>query len=504
MVLVPLGAMAWLGVRLARSERVMVEQSLLDLRMGRLRDVEAGILKVIDRTQRRLLEVAGRMSASPEDIRIRLRGLPGVRQIFVLRDDGKVLHPDFRQSLTADEEAFLSRAKQVWTDRQVFFQRSGESSGGSDHGWYTWYHGSGVQLAFWVRRGKDRVLGFELDRYRLIADIIAELPASGLGGDEKAGDSFALLDSRGEALYHWGEHKPAKGGQPAASLELPAPLSPWRVVLHSSSGPEVGSGAYLGVFGALLAMGLALVGIALYFYRESTREIREAQSRVSFVNHVSHELKTPLTNIRMYAELLGDRVESDDERIRRYLEVLTTESERLSRLINNVLTFGRQRRGALKLFRTPRDVDEVIAKVVRSFAPSLEARGIRAEFETGAPGSVMVDADALEQILGNLLGNVEKYASQDSQLVIRSGREGRKSTVTVSNSGPGIPAAERERIFEPFVRLSDSITDGVAGTGIGLSISRELARLHGGDLVLLPGEKDVTFRLTLETNPAES
>jgi signal transduction histidine kinase len=231
--------------------------------------------------------------------------------------------------------------------------------------------------------------------------------------------------------------------------------------------------------------------------------MREASRRVTFVNQVSHELKTPLTNIRMYAELLEKRLPDDDPRSRSYIEILVAETGRLSRLISNVLTFAKQRRDKLKLHLQPAVVDDVIKSVAASFAPALDALNIRVEHTGSAGRSVALDVDKLEQILGNLINNVEKYAADAATLRIERRQDEASTTIIVADDGSGIPQEQRDRIFRPFERLSNRLTDGVSGTGIGLSIARQLARLHGGDLILLPANgSGAAFQITLNTPEA--
>ena len=189
----------------------------------------------------------------------------------------------------------------------------------------------------------------------------------------------------------------------------------------------------------------------VWLYRESTRELRLAAQRVSFVNQVSHELKTPLTNIRMYAELLEEHVADDDSDGRKRLGVVVTESQRLSRLINNILTFSRQDKGGLvRLHATPAVVDDVVADVLAQFAPGFGQRRDR-QLRAGAPARVRVDADALAQILGNLLGNVEKYAPGGGWWSRHDRGPPPLTTITVEDSGPGIPG-RRRRARLPAVR----------------------------------------------------
>ena len=499
LVLTPLVLMAWLGVYLVGNERATLEESFRRLHHDKLQDLETLIQKVIAERERRLINLAEKLQADNRAIRALVRNTPATRQIFLLDEQGRLFHPPPAGPLSQQERDFLSRAAQLLEDRSLFFGPAAERSGPADHGWYSWYWGSGLNLVFWQRTKNGMIAGFELDRFRLLADIIAELPVA----DEAPADSrISLLDSRDSVLYGWGDYQPPEGSAPVADLAIGKPLKPWRLAYHTSAtaaGDLAGSGTLLLLISSLAALGLVLVGLAVYFYRSSSRELREAGQRVSFVNHVSHELKTPLTNIRMYAELLTDTLDTEDERSARYLDVVVSESQRLSRLIDNVLTFGRHRRGVLKLRRKPAVVDEVLSRLIEYFEPGLSEKGVAVDFEPGAPARVLVDGDALEQIMSNLISNVEKYAATGDRLEISTTQNKGLTRVRVADDGPGIPAGEREHIFEPFVRLGSKVTEGSAGTGIGLAIARELARLHGGDLILKPSSDGALFELTLAT-----
>jgi signal transduction histidine kinase len=253
---------------------------------------------------------------------------------------------------------------------------------------------------------------------------------------------------------------------------------------------------------SLAASAVALCLLVGFFWREYRRELREASQRVSFVNQVSHELRTPLTNIRMYADLLESDLERmpDDETTqpKSRLKVIAEESQRLSRLIGNVLTMARQQRKALTLKPEPAIVDDVIRDVLRQFEPALSRGKVEATFDAASGESVSVDVDVLEQILVNLFSNVEKYAASGGALRVASSQTDTTTTITVSDAGPGIPPRQRDAIFRPFYRSSDRLVDA-AGTGIGLSIARELAQLHGGDLRLLTSDAGACFEVTLKT-----
>jgi signal transduction histidine kinase len=224
--------------------------------------------------------------------------------------------------------------------------------------------------------------------------------------------------------------------------------------------------------------------------------LREAAQRVSFVNQVSHELKTPLTNVRLYAELLEDHLPEEDTVAHERLGILLTECRRLGRLISNVLTFARAQKSTVALHPAVASVDELVRELVDQFAPAFAAKGIEVRLAGAAPRPVKVDGDALVQILGNLFGNVEKYAP-DAPVVVETAQEPGRVRIDVEDGGPGIPEAARERVFEPFVRLGSAAHEAVPGTGIGLGIARDLARLHGGDLRCVAGARGARFQLTL-------
>jgi signal transduction histidine kinase len=251
----------------------------------------------------------------------------------------------------------------------------------------------------------------------------------------------------------------------------------------------------------LAGVAVLVVGLAIHVYRESRREFVEAETRVSFVNQVSHELKTPLTNVRMYAELLEAEV-AEEPVAARYAGVIVGEAQRLSRLIGNVLAFARHERHELHLRRRDGILDEVVARVLATFGPALAARGIAIEATLQAPELCQLDADACEQILGNLLSNIEKYAAEGGVARVTTARRGGFAYLLVADRGPGVPAAARQRIFRPFFRISNALTDGVSGAGLGLTIARELARLHGGDLVLRESAAGAVFEARLAVGDA--
>ena len=511
MVVVPVGALAAVGVRLVHQQDELARHQVGTLLEDRLREVDASIRRFMDERQRELLRIAADVPARPDAIRAWLTALPRAVDVLVVDFEGRVRFPPLGAPMSQSEEALLERTRTVWEGdalQSAARQRPAAEGGRVDHGWFGHFHGGGLNLLLWRATG-DRVVAVELPRIALLSDLVAELPATA-ADDPRTPSRTVLSDESGTPVYLWGAYEPPPGEPPRAMTPLSAPLAAWSLRHYS---PEsalpggLGDGFALNLGLGLGAIGLALVGLALYLYRVRTREMRLAAQRVSFVNQVSHELKTPLTNIRLYAELLTDTLgyEPDDlaaaegDPAARHLAVITGESERLSRLIANVLTFARGQEGRLTVSPRPRAVDDVVRAVCTTFGPGLEQAGVAVELDLAAPDPVLVDADALEQILANLLSNVEKYARAGGLVRLTSAQDGDQSTVRVADRGPGIPPAQRERVFEPFQRLSDRLADGVTGTGLGLDIARQLARLHGGDLRLEDAERGATFALTLYT-----
>jgi signal transduction histidine kinase len=520
LILAPFAAMAWMGMKIARDERAMVFHRFDELLFQRLVDVNAIVNKVVESRERNLQKITDFRKIDHSTIRDVVRAERTVRQIFVIGVDGKMMHPPLNAPRNQSEEEFLARTRHIWESGESFFHPSDPATpspvkktrqskekanseatvNGGDHGWYTWYWGSGINFIFWRQDTMGRVIGAELDRLTLMADIVGELPETSPGESDLADGRIQLVDSDGQPVYVWGQYEPAKDERPRVTRDLDSPLGAWRLHYFASQvsvGNEIGGGVVFGILVSIGALALIMFALAFYFVRESGREARDARQRVTFVNQVSHELKTPLTNIRMYAELLEDRIDEDDDKPRNYLDVIVSESQRLSRLIGNVLTFAAKHRNKLVVRPVTGKIDDTIRAVIDQFRPSLEADGFEIEVKLTGEGASCFDADVIGQILSNLIGNVEKYAAQTGWIKICARRDGNMLAISVEDRGPGIPASARKRIFQPFVRLSQRIAEGTSGTGIGLNISRELARLHKGDLTLEPAKHGALFKAVI-------
>jgi signal transduction histidine kinase len=257
---------------------------------------------------------------------------------------------------------------------------------------------------------------------------------------------------------------------------------------------------FTGAFAVLLAV--IVVGIVLT-WRLMRRETEMAQLKSDFVANVSHDLKTPLSVIRMFGETLELGRIPDEARRREYYRVITRESERLSRLIDNVLDFSRIEGGRRRYERLPTAVEPLLRDTLEAFAYPLEQQGFKVEVAV-APDlpEVPLDADAIGQALANLIDNAIKYAGEERVVLVDARREGDRLALSVSDRGLGIPPAEHGRIFEKFYRVGQSETQGRRGSGVGLALVRHIVEAHGGTVTVesAPGQGS-RFTLWLPLGP---
>jgi len=274
-----------------------------------------------------------------------------------------------------------------------------------------------------------------------------------------------------------------------AELDAPPPaptpipfLTPTRITLGL---------AWLGVLGAIVAVGFTL---------RSSIDFGERRSR--FASAVTHELRTPLTTFRLYSEMLADGLVREPGQREVYFRTLRDESARLATLVENVLAYARLEEGRLPRRRERLPATELVARSL----PALERRAADAglRIETGLEGAetfeVDVDPEAVGQVLFNLVDNACKYAAEGQPGVIRLEVAGRGGAVALSvrDQGPGISEAAARRLFVPFDRGDRGPGDTIPGVGLGLALSRGLARDQGGDLALVrDGAPGACFVLTL-------
>jgi signal transduction histidine kinase len=513
LILFPAAFALWMGWRALESDRAGARDTVARAYRARLSDLASGIVDFVNSSQADFLDLTEAAKDDPSFLSAISRKNGLVRQAFYVAS-GELAYPP-KVGGTVEESAFVERTRDLFSegalDRPVGPERNQIAP---EAGWRSWFQGGGQQFAFWRKTDSGDIVGLELNAAAFLGRLAGAMPDALESAKRGAASQIVLVDARGKDFLAWGRYARDKDEKPLASLSLEDPFLGWEFQCYADPGslPALAAPEFWFLALACIVLVAFTGGAISYLSRGLRRELAEARQRVSFVNQVSHELKTPLTNIRLYVDLFREKLGGMDgnskrggkasgpggEEFRDYLDVISSESERLSRLIHNVLSFARkEKREAPK----PRKVDwdETVASSMACFMPAFREKGIELRLVPGGGGSARVDPDWAGQIIGNLVSNAEKYAASGGAVEVSSGSEAGRVWARVRDFGPGIPRADRERIFEPFVRLGDSLTEGVSGSGLGLSISRDLARRHGGDLILEESDSGACFLLTLGT-----
>jgi signal transduction histidine kinase len=362
-----------------------------------------------------------------------------------------------------------------------------------------WLDEPGQPLFFWRRMTSKEVWVFLIDRAALQAAVDHWLETTAARSFEQVRAAGGPDQLRG------GGRRPllAEGSAPTFRPDLVLPLrswlGTWDLVSWDQRETRVRYDTVTLVASGVLAIFVAFLGVLLY--GQQRRAAALAAQRVSFVNRVSHELRTPLTNILLNLDLATEALDSTPRDAVRRLDLVQEEARRLGRLIDNVLTFSRHEQGKLRVEPRACVPASVIAAVVEQFAPSFQRRALEVRRTGDVAQPCLLDADALAQILANLLSNVEKYVPGGVVEIAGTLVDG-TLTVSVADQGPGIPAEAAERVFRPFERLDSRVNEGASGTGLGLAIARDLATTMGGTLRLAPSPRGACFELRVPAPPA--
>ncbi len=266
--------------------------------------------------------------------------------------------------------------------------------------------------------------------------------------------------------------------------------------------PDEGGARYVYAIGLLL-IAASTVGLWAVYRRVATA-VHFAERRSNFAAAVSHELKTPLTAIRMYAEMLRDGMVGEEAKRHEYYVTITSESERLTRLINNVLEFSRLEKQTGAPVLVTDSLEEPLRDVVQLLEPHARSQGFALTFESeeGLP-LVAYDRDALQQLLFNLIDNALKYAreAQRREILVRCLAVDGGVAIRVRDYGPGVAREHEPHLFEAFYRGEDELTRRTKGTGIGLALVQGLAERMGARVAARnhpDGGFEVEIRLTAD------
>jgi signal transduction histidine kinase/tetratricopeptide (TPR) repeat protein len=281
---------------------------------------------------------------------------------------------------------------------------------------------------------------------------------------------------------------PAAGGElaPKDSLLLTYrqfPL-PWKLLVTQPALDELERTARREnfLYGALLAFIVVLMLLGAFLLgRDISREAETTRLKTEFVHNISHELKTPLTLIRLYGETLQRKENLTEEERRESYEIITKESERLSHLINNVLDFSRIDMGRKEFTFTKSSLSQVVKETLDSYRYHLEKKGfaVREDISPDLP-EMNFDREAMASALINLLSNAMKFSPSDKEVTVRLFRRDTVAVLQVADKGIGISQQDLPGIFKRFYRAKNSLVSGTGGSGLGLTLVKHTAEAHGG------------------------
>jgi len=521
-------AIGGLSLRLLHREEARLADDARRVLQGRAQIIADDLQLAVQGVENELLNRLAALSATdlPGTLAKWPETHPLVRNTFIWNPARHRLEwPDPAAPTTEEEKGFIKRTEHLFAVRLEPLLRSSEGelplvgqedsprvrlqqearktvkssgAGNGRHGWIPWFEGDQLFLLGWVER-EGRVIGLELEMTALLARVIQSFPR-----EQHPGRAWALLDGAGNVVHQAGSLDIPRGGKPVLAVGLGAVLPHWQVALFSTGTVVAGAGGSVRLVsmlmvGALLACILTGGGLLLW---EAGRRAREARQKTTFVSNVSHELKTPLTTLRLYAELLREGRVAGEEKQRHYLDVMIAECARLGRLVNNMLDFSR-----LEQHRRVYAVEPMeLGAWLESFLEPQRIRIQEAGLQLVVPRpegklTVRTDRDALEQAVLNLLDNAIKYAGSGKVVELHLEAQGDAVQLDVLDRGPGVPDGLREKIFENFYRMDESLTARVPGSGLGLSIARRLLRDLGGDLLCLPRDGGgACFRIVLRAS----
>ena len=320
-----------------------------------------------------------------------------------------------------------------------------------------------------------------------------------------------ISDENQRVLYSNG---PPQGGY-LLETSFDRPFSNWKaaVGLKNTNIDALARNSFLHSAGAtVLVLVVLLCGIALTI-RATDREARLAQAKSNFVSNVSHELKTPLSLLTLFSEILElDRVTSEEKKIE-YYGIIRHETQRLNKMIDNILDFSKIEAGRKTYNFTAADIAPVIESVLSSYRYQIVNSGfeVQTKLQPDLP-AVVIDRDAMTQAISNLVDNAIKYSGDVKQLSVTTERRGAELAIELTDHGIGIPRTEQAKVFEKFYRVGNGLVHDVKGSGLGLALVKHIIEAHHGTIsvesdvgkgsrftILLPFARKASETVTGET-----
>ena len=449
--------------KLLRAVEIDPISNLADL----LRPTGAAVSRVIVLDDQLKIVPGGNVSTRPKE-----REVPGFTDYFMTR-----ILPE------------LQLQNKPLGERRHLFLREANKPGQPPGRWYL--------FSFMRRQTADKTfyVVIEDDPAHLVYGLFPQFfPGAGAGSKRL----YQVVDERGDLVYG----VPFDGeGERVVERRFQLTVDGWRLRITQA---EVGDDKVVqrkklldsiligGAMTVILA-GLAFLGFAI------RRERRLNELKSEFISNVSHELKTPLSIISMFGEMLAGGRTKTPEQSQEYAEIIWRESVRLGRLIDNVLDFAKMERGMGVYEFAESDLGDVVARAIELSGRRVQTANMQlSEDIVSDLPPVMLDANAFTLAVLNLIDNAIKYAPDGKKIEVSLKREGDRAVLAVRDWGPGIEPEEHERIFERFYRAKSVRLKPIRGSGIGLALVQHIARAHHGEATVIsePG-KGSTFRLSL-------
>ena len=229
---------------------------------------------------------------------------------------------------------------------------------------------------------------------------------------------------------------------------------------------------------------------------------REAErTKNELITNVAHDLRTPLTSIIGYLELLSGKVEIPAEMQKKYIDIAYAKSKRLEKLIEDLFGFTKMNYGKVAMHVSKVDIVKLLSQLLEEFYPSFKDKNLSYELQSNVPGKVITaDGNLLARLFDNLINNAIKYGADGKRVLVQIHAEEEVVTVSVTNYGYVIPADELPLLFNKFYRVEQSRSTNTGGTGLGLAIAKNIVDMHGGTIQVTSDLNGTVFTVRLRTN----
>jgi signal transduction histidine kinase len=496
------------NIALLYKERVKEEEAGSENRTALTAEAEAESTKPgKDKLQMALPEAAGEIKRTKtsdalerpktEELQVQQRAIeqfeknPQFRQkVFdAAEEKGQVAEP--RTVAPKTSSAADDKSKEE-PRRSIFISEPRKFSGiteGQESGVIPRFIEENLTLMFWRRSSGGLIMGCLVDEDEFRSRLLGHLPEV-----YSPARILTVLDENGRPLLIPDEDP--DGGRdwrrPFSAREISQILPRWEAAAYLSSPDEISTRAETTRMIILVLIALFFFSIlsgGFYVLSSLRSQMALARQKTTFVANVSHELKTPLTSIRMFAEMLKERRQPDRDKQEKYMDLMVSETDRLTRLINNVLDFSKMEKGKREYMKKRLDLAFLVKDMVESQRIRLEREGFSVTFSSEM-GQIWLtgDEEALKQALLNLLSNAEKYSGAIKEIDVEIVGTADRVLVNVKDRGIGIPPGEVKKIFREFYRVDESLTADVGGSGLGLTIAHRIIGDQGGEIRPIPRE----------------